>query len=164
MNYPIYPYKTLWCALFIIGLCLLNFPSMEAGLYPEGAFDFTTMGTDRTVEATHIIVGVVTDVSFLLEREWYVPSSLVTVRVDKDMKAEAERTDNQEIDHLEGQAVDRETPPKTVTFVQEGGPRLDDGIIVQWVTAAGLRVLKKGDYQKGRKYQRWIKRFRRKYE
>lgn len=148
MNYPIYPCKSLCSALFIIGLCLLNFPSMEAGLYPEGAFDFTTMATDRTVEATHIIVGVVTDVSFVFYREYCAPCSLVTVRVAKDMKAEVERAANRETDLLGGQASseDRETPPKTVTFVQEGGPRLDDGIIVQWVTVVGVRVLKKGDY------------------
>ena len=162
-HYPVYPYKTLSCALLIIGLCLLNFPSMEAGMYPEGAFDFTTLGTKRTLEARHIIVGEVTHVSFVFELQFTGPEygpdgwatsgplSFVTVRVDKDLKKEIERVDNQETKPLEGKTSEkeRETPPQTVTCVQVGGPYplvkflpfFEGG----WTTAAGIPVLKRGE-------------------
>ena len=150
-HYPVYPYKTLGCALLIVGLCLLNFPSMEAKIYPEGAFDFTTLGTKRTLEAAHIIVGEVTHVSFVFEYEDWGPLSFVTVRLDKDIKREIERVDNQETKPLEGQASEkeRETPPQTVTCVQVGGPYpmfkflpfFEGG----WTTVAGVPVLKRGE-------------------
>ena len=162
-HYPVYPYKTLGCALLIIGLCLLNFPSMEAGMYPEGAFDFTTLGIKRTLEARHIIVGEVTHVSFVFELQFTGPEygpdgwatsgplSFVTVRVDKDLKKEIERVDNQETKPLEGKTSEkeRETPPQTVTCVQVGGPYplvkflpfFEGG----WITAAGIPVLKRGE-------------------
>lgn len=148
---PVYPYKTLGCALLIIGLCLVNCASMEAKTYPEGAFDFTTLGTKRTLEAAHIIVGEVTHVSFVFEYEDWGPLSFVTVRVDKDIKREIERVDNQETKPLEGKASEkeRETPPQTVTCVQVGGPYpmfkflpfFEGG----WTTAAGVPVLKRGE-------------------
>ena len=150
-HYPVYPYKTLDCALLIIGLCLLNFPSMEAGTYPEGAFDFTTLGTKRTLEATHIVVGEVTHVSFIFEYENWGYLSFVTVRVDKDIKREIECADNQETKPLEGQVSEKErkTPPQTVTCVQVGGPYplfeflpfFEGG----WTTAASVPVLKRGE-------------------
>lgn len=150
-HYPVYPYKTLGCALLIIGLCLVNCASMEAKTYPEGAFDFTTLGTKRTLEAAHIIVGEVTHVSFVFEYEDWGPLSFVTVRVDKDIKREIERVDNQETKPLEGKASEkeRETPPQTVTCVQVGGPYpmfkflpfFEGG----WTTAAGVPVLKRGE-------------------
>ena len=149
--YPTYPYKTLWCALLIIGLCLFNFPSMEAGMYPEGAFDFTTLGTKRTLEATHIIVGEVRHVSFVFEYKDWGSLSFVTIRVDKDIKQEIGHVDNQETKPLEGQASEKEseTPPQTVTCVQVGGPYplvkflpfFEGG----WTTAAGVPVLKRGE-------------------
>ena len=122
-------------------VCLLN---CSASLYPEGTFDFTTLATKRTLEAPHIIVGEVTHVSFVFEREEYAPSSLVTVRVDKDIKGDIERADNQETNPPQRQASgeEGETPPQTITFVQTGGPWHDGG----WVKAQGIRLLKKGDY------------------
>ena len=143
-NYP----KMLWCALLIIGLCLLNFSPMEASLYPPGTFDLTTIVTEMTVDATHIIVGKVTYVSFVNDDSL----SLVKVRVYKDMKAEIDRVDNQETDPLKGQTSTEghKTPPKTVTFVQVGGPYplIESLPFIKggWVTAAGIRVLKRGDY------------------
>ena len=150
-HHPTYLYKTLWCALLIIGLCLLNFPSMEAGMYPEGAFDFTTLGTERILEATHIVVGEVRHVSFVFEYEDWGSLSFVTIRVDKDIKQEIGHVDNQETRPLEGQASKKEceTPPQTVTCVQVGGPYplvkflpfFEGG----WTTAAGVPVLKRGE-------------------
>ena len=141
-------FVTLTLILTLSLVCLLN---CSASQYPEGAFDFTTLGTKRTLEATHIIVGKVTHVSFVFEQGFSGPISLVTVRVDKDIKAEIERVDNQETNPPEGQASekDRKTPPQTVTFVQVGGPYplvkflpfFEGG----WVTAAGVRVLKRGE-------------------
>ena len=51
-HYRVYPYKTLGCALLIIGLCLVNCASMAS--YAEGYLKTTT---DMTLEARHIIVG-----------------------------------------------------------------------------------------------------------
>ena len=76
-HYPVYPYKTLGCALLIIGLCLVNCASMAS--YAEGYLKTTT---DMTLEARHIVVGKVVHVSFVFERGFSGPQSLVTVRVD----------------------------------------------------------------------------------
>ena len=147
-NCPLYRCKTLWCVLLIAGLCLVNFPSMEASQYPPGTFDLTAIVKEMTVDATHIIVGKVTRVSFVNDDSL----SVVTVRVDKDMKAEIERVKNQETDPLKGQTSTEEhkTPPKTVTFVQVGGPYpLIKGLPFftgGGVKAAGMRVLKRGEY------------------
>ena len=113
-------------------------------MYPEGTFDFTTMATATMLEATHIIVGEVTDVSFVFEQGVSGPLSLVTVRVDKDIKAEIQRVDNQETRPQERQSSEeeRERPPRTVSFVQVGGPTSDGDI----VEAVGIRLLKQGDY------------------
>ena len=75
--------------IFTLSLvCLLD---CYALLYPSDAFDFTTLNTKRTLEASHIIIGEVTHVSFVFQRESYLPSSLVTVRVDKDIKEQIEQ-------------------------------------------------------------------------
>ena len=141
-RYPVYPYKTLGCALLIIGLCLVNFPSMEASQYPPGTFDLTAIVKEMTVDATHIIVGKVTHVSFVNDDSL----SLAKVRVYKDMKAEIERVDNQETDPPEA----HKTACQTVTFVQVGGPYpLIKGVpffTIDEVKAAGSRVLKRGEY------------------
>ena len=145
-HYPVYPYKTLGCALLIIGLCLINCASMAS--YAEG---YTKTTTDITLEARHIIVGKVVHVSFVFDRAGYGPQSLVTVCVDKDIKREIERADNQQTNPPQRQASkkDRETPPQLVTFVQVGGPyRLFDFLPFpdgDWVTAAGVRTLKRGE-------------------
>ena len=141
-HYPVYPYKTLGFALLIIGLCLVNCASMAS--YAEGSLKTTT---DMTLEARHIIVGKVVHVSFVFAGS----QSLVTVRVDKDIKREIERVDNQEKDFPQQQVSekDRKTPAQLVTFVQIGGPyRLFDFLPFpsgDWVTAAGVRTLKRGE-------------------
>lgn len=145
-HYPVYPYKTLGCALLIIGLCLVNCASMAS--YGEGSPKTTT---DMTLEARHIIVGKVVHVSFVFEQGFSGPQSLVTVRVDKDIKREIERVDNQETDSPQRQASkkDRKTPAQLVTFVQIGGPyRLFDFLPFpdgNWVTAAGVDNVKRGE-------------------
>ena len=53
-------FVTLTLIFTLLLVCLLN---DSAALYPEGTFDFTTMATATMLEATHIIVGEVTDVS-----------------------------------------------------------------------------------------------------
>ena len=77
-HYPVYSYKTLGCALLIIGLCLVNCASMAS--YAE---DYTKTTKDITLEAKHIIVGKVVHVSFVFEQGFAGPQSLVTVRVEK---------------------------------------------------------------------------------
>ena len=140
--YPVYPYKTLGCALLISGLCLVNCASMAS--YAEGSLKTTT---DMTLEAKHIIVGKVVHVSFVFAGS----QSLVTVRVDKNIKREIERADNQETDSPQRQASkkDRKTPAQLVTFVQIGGPyRLFDFLPFpsgNWVTAAGVDNVKRGE-------------------
>ena len=147
-HYPVYPYKTLGSALLIIGLCLVNFSSMGSQ-YPEGSIKTTT---DMTLEARHIIVGKVVHVSFVFEQGFSGPQSLVTVRVDKDIKREIERADNQPTNPPQRQVSkkDRKTSPQLVTFVQVGGPyRLFDFLPFpngNWVTAAGVRTLKRGEH------------------
>ena len=115
--------------LLVIGSCLLDFSNMEAS-FVEGAFDLTTIVKEMTVDATHIVVGKVTHVSFVNDDSL----SLVKVRVYKDMKAE----------------IEGKTPSKTVTFVQVGGPYpLIEGVpflTVDRVTAVGYRTLKRGEY------------------
>ena len=65
--------------LLFIGLCLVNCKSIAG----YGGQIKTT--ADITVEAKHIIVGQVTHVSFVFDGPWSLVSSLVTVRVDKDI-------------------------------------------------------------------------------
>ena len=121
--------KTLGCALLIVLLCLLNDSSMEAS-FVEGAFDLTTIVQEMTVDATHIVVGKVTGVSFVNDDSL----SLVKVRVYKDIKAE----------------IEGKTPQRTVSFVQDGGPYpLIKGLpffSIDGVKVVGFRVLKRGEY------------------
>ena len=118
-----------------------------ASLYPPGTWDHTAMATISTLEATHIVVGEVTHVSFVFEQDDSEPLSIVTVRVDKDIKAEIERIDNENT-NLGGRVSDEEatseeedSPPETVSFIQVGGP-YEDG---DWVSASGMPLLTVGD-------------------
>ncbi len=124
-NYP----KPLAGVLLIMGLCLANFSSMGSQ-YPEGTFDLTAIVQEMTVDATHIIVGKVTHVSFVNDDSL----SLVKVRVYKDIKAE----------------IEGKIPQKTVNFVQDGGPYpLIKGVpffSVNGVRVVGFRTLKRGEY------------------
>ena len=135
----------LGCALLTIGLCFVNCASMAS--YGEG---YTKTTTDITLEARHIIVGKVVHVSFVFN-QGYGSQSLVTVRVDKDIKREIERVDNQETDSPQRHTSekDRKTPAQLVTFVQIGGPyRLFDFLPFpsgDWVTAAGVDNVKRGE-------------------
>ena len=135
-------FVTLTMILTLSLVCLLD---CYALLYPSDAFDFTTLNTKRTLEARHIIIGEVTHVSFVFRRGAYLPSSLVTVRIEKDIKEQIDRLTNQGTNPPERQAEgERQTPPqRTVTFVQVGGPRRD---ATGWVKVSGFRVLKEGDY------------------
>ena len=137
MNAKRFATLTLLLTLFLA--CL---PNCYALLYPADAFDFTTLNTKRTLEARHIIIGKVTHVSSVFKRGEYLPSSLVTVRIDKDIKEQIDRLTNQGLTpKSEGE---KQTPPRrTVTFVQVGGPRRDG---TGWVKVSGFRVLKEGDY------------------
>ena len=133
--------KPLWCVLLIIGLCLVHCDSMA--LYVE---DPTKPKKNLTLEAKHIIVGKVVHVSFVFNRDDYGPRSLVTVRVEKDIKKEIERADNLK----EGASKQDPKPPcRPITFVQVGGPyRLFDFLPIpsgDWVTAAGVDVAKRGE-------------------
>ena len=110
------------------------------------------MATTSTLEATHIIVGEVTHVSFVFEPDNSEPISIVTVRVDKDIKAEIERVANEAANPVERASEDADTtlpaelreedlPPETVSFIQVGGP-WEDG---SWMSVSGMPLLKEGD-------------------
>ncbi len=148
-------FATLTLILTLSFVCLVNHST--ASQYPPGTWDHSTMATKATLEATHIVVGEVTHVSFVNEDL----ISVVTVRVDKDIKAEIERVaarDTNPVGNVgenEGDApqpepgVDAENSdlgddaaPQTVSFIQAGGPWADGG----WVEAKGLPLLQSGDY------------------
>ena len=138
-NYPAYP--RLWCALLIIGVCLVDCESLAS--YAEGELKSRT---DIMREAKYIVVGQVVHVSFVFEQGDSGPISLVTVRVDKDIKNEIERADTLK---TEAGKAERNPPPKTVTFFQIGGPyRLFDFLPIpsgDWVTAVGVDNVKRGE-------------------
>ena len=133
--------KPLWCVLLIIGLCLVHCDSMAS----SGEGDTKTTA-NITSEAKHIIVGKVVHVSFVFDRGDSGPRSLVTVRVEKDIKKEIERADNLKEGAFK---EDPEPPCLTVTFVQVGGPyRLFDFLPIpsgDWVTAVGFDTAKRGE-------------------
>ena len=130
-------------------VCLLN---NSVASYPEGTWDMTTIATKSTLEATHIVVGEVTDVSFVFyHADVTDPLSIVTVRVDKDIKAEIERVANavgrvsKENDAAAPGGLTSEDDDESlepITFLQVGGPKEGGGR----VRAVGLPVLKVGDY------------------
>ena len=127
--------------LLLIGLCLVNSHSMAS----YGGPLKTT--ADITLEAKHIILGKVVHVSFVFDRDDYGPRSLVTVRVDKDIKQAIERAETLK----EGASKQNpKPPPKTVTFVQLGGPyRLFDFLPLpsgNRVTVVGADYVKRGEY------------------
>ena len=128
-------------------VCLLN---DAVASYPEGTWDHTTMATKSTLEATHIVVGEVTDVSFVFyHADTTDPLSIVTVRVEKDIKAEIERVANavgrvskeNDASAPGGLTSEDEESSEPISFLQVGGPWEDGG----WVKAAGLPLLKVGD-------------------
>lgn len=151
--------NTRCCAIPILILtlslvCLLN--HSKSALYPPGTWDHSTMATTSTLEATHIVVGEVTHVSFVDDNLM----SIVTVRVDKDIKAEIKRVaaeDTNPVGNVSedkgdttqptpGEEADRsnlgdDTALQTVSFIQLGGPWPDGG----WAKASGMPLLKKGD-------------------
>ena len=109
----------------------------ESSLYGPDAFDFTAIDTHTTLEARHLIVGEVIDVSFVADYGWEIdPLSLVTVRVDCDMKK-----DNQETAPPERRASSESPKTPTVTFLQTGGTYSDGGR----VTVASVRTLRRGE-------------------
>ncbi len=74
------PFVTLILIITLSLVCLLD---CYALLYLADEFDFTTLDTKRTLDARHIIIGEVIYVSSVFQRESYLPSSLVTVGVDR---------------------------------------------------------------------------------
>ena len=137
---------TLTLILTLSLVCLVNY---SVASYPEGAWDLTTIATKATLEATHIVVGEVIHVSFVFYYVGADPLSIVTLRVDKDIKAEIEKDDTPP-KYLPppfiviGTPWEGRLPPpiEIVSFVQVGGPWKSGGR----VSAAGLPVLKVGDY------------------
>ena len=127
---------TLMFTLSIV--CLLNH---SVASYPEGTWDLTTIATKSTLEATHIVVGEVTHVSFVFFQGGPDPLSIVTVRVDKDIKAEIERVVSQATNPVGRVSEEDDSPPETVSFVQVGGPWEDGG----WVLTIGQPLLKEGN-------------------
>lgn len=123
-------------------VCVLN--DSPASTYTEGAFDFDTLATTTILNAADIVVGEITDVSFVFELQFTGaeypdgsatsgPLSIVTMRVDKDIKAAIEHAENPD---------EPEAATTTVRFVQVGGP-YPDGSAIQVV---GRRWLERGEY------------------
>ena len=138
MNTQRFVILTLILTLSLV--CLLN--QSHAGQVIEGTVDFDTLATTMTVNATHLIVGEVIDVSFVFQQDGprgtTGPISIATVRVDSDMKKEIERAENDDPD--KGELDDK--PEQFVSFSQIGGPYPDG----DYVEAASIRLLKVGDY------------------
>lgn len=80
--------KRIATLTLIFTLSIVCLTDSSAGLYSPGTWDHTAMATISTLEATHIVVGEVTHVSFVFRQNGSEPLSIVTVRVDKDIKAE----------------------------------------------------------------------------
>ena len=144
--------KRIATLTLIFTLSIVCLTDSSAGLYPLGTWDHTAMATISTLEATHIVVGEVTHVSFVFRQDGSEPLSIVTVRVDKDIKAEIERLDNENTNPVgrvsdgEGDVptpgeTEEESSPDTVSFIQVGGP-YEDG---DYVEAVGMPLLKVGD-------------------
>ena len=134
-------FVTLTLILTLSLVCFLN--NLFALQVVEGTVDFDTLATTSTVNATHLVVGEVIDVSFVFQMEidggTTGPLSIVTLRVDWDMKKEIERAEN---DHPDEDKPDDEPEQQLVLFSQIGGPYPDGG----YVEVAGVRLLKVGDY------------------
>ncbi len=104
------PFVTLILIITLSLVCLLD---CYALLYLADEFDFTTLDTKRTLDARHIIIGEVIYVSSVFQRESYLPSSLVTVRVDENIKKQIEHLANKRTNPPEQQAKgERQTPPQ----------------------------------------------------
>jgi hypothetical protein len=131
--------KVLGYGFLIIIAFLLSVPNVAAETYAPGAFDFTTLNSDMILEAKHIVVGEVIDVSFVFTPPGYFDSfSFVTIRVDLDIKQEIVRQEQKE---TANNAKRRNKKNPTVTLAQLGGPSPDG----DYVKIAGLRTLKTGD-------------------
>lgn len=106
----------------------------------DGSVDLDTIATTSTLDATHLVVGEVIDVSFVFQMDvdggTTGPLSIVTLRVDWDMKKEIERAENSSPEQNDDREVQR------VSFSQIGGPYPDG----DYVKAVGIRLLELGDY------------------
>ena len=128
------------CYLLMLTVLVPLLISIEGTCSLEGGeIDFATIGTRRILEAKHIVVGEVIDVSnvFQATKDHYSPISFVTFRVDLDIKnaiERAEKTSNAE----------NQKPPAdglTLTFAQNGGPNPDG----TWTEVAGIHLFKPGE-------------------
>ena len=143
--------KRIATLTLIFALSIVCLTDSSAGLYPPGTWDHTAMATISTLEAMHIVVGEVTHVSFVFQQDGSEPLSIVTVRIDKDIKAEIERLENTgpvgQVSEEEGDTTtpgeteEADSTPDTVSFIQTGGPYPDG----DWVEAVGMPLLKVGD-------------------
>ena len=126
--------------ILTLSLVCLHSP---ASLYPEGTFDFKTIPITSTLDATHLVVGEIADVSFVFELVFSEapeysssgPLSIATLQVDWDMKETIDSAENPKKPKSENQT-------DTISFVQVGGPTVDGHV----VEAEGYRLLRKGDY------------------
>ena len=107
---------------------------------PDSSIDLKIIATTSTLKATHVIVGEVTDVSFVFEQEvnggTTGPLSIVKARIVTDMKKITEDAENTE---PQGETNQSE---QFVSFTQLGGPYSDGGV----VEAVGFPLLEVGDY------------------
>ena len=133
--------KALAAATLTLLLALsLVCANSEATTYTEDTYDFTALGTQWTIKAQHIVVGEVTNVSFVFQYDEFDPLSAVTVRVDSNITEAIKRANNPGTNPPQRENSEEDTP-QTLAFVQTGGPH-PDGTITQ---AVGVRVLDVGD-------------------
>ena len=136
--------------ILILTLSLAPFLTTSYALQVvDGSVDLNTIATTSTLDATHLVVGEVIHVSFVFQMDvdggTTGPLSIVTLRVDWDMKKEIEGAENDppkkgKSDEEPEQVV--EELEQVVLFSQIGGPYPDG----DYVEAAGIRLLELGDY------------------
>ena len=117
-----------------------------ASLIDESTVDLDALATSMTVNATHLIIGEVVDVSFVFEKERGNATtgllSIVKVRVVSDMKKTIE--DAEAVENVDGESdgAEDDASEQFVFFTQRGGPYSGGGM----VEAVGFPLLEVGDY------------------
>jgi len=107
---------------------------VDATTFDQNEIDLSTIDTRNILQAKQIIVGEIADISFVFKDPNFpnCPLSLVMIRIERDIKQEAER------DNPPDKRPERD---RTLTFAGVGGPN-PDGIITE---VAGFPVFEPGE-------------------
>lgn len=110
----------------------------------DESVDLSTLATTSTLEATHLIIGEITAVSFTFKQERGNATtghlSIVKARVVNDMKKTIE--DAEAVANIDGENAEDDASEQFVYFTQRGGPYQGGGVI----EAVGFPLLEVGDY------------------